>query len=49
MVLVIDPALERGGEGERVIGRGVRDPLAALGSSRWVIIVYMLYIYKSRD
>ena len=49
IVLVIDPALERGGEGERVIGRGVRDPLATDGSSRCVIIVYLVWygmVYK---
>ena len=44
IVLVIDLGLQ-GGEGDKVIGRGVLDPLAKLGSSRWVVVLDILYIY----
>ena len=40
IVLVIDPALDRGGEGVSVLGRGVLDPLAvdsSLGRGRGII------------
>jgi hypothetical protein len=47
IVLVTDPARLRGGEGERVIGRGVRDPLATVGSSSSDVIILYIYIYDS--
>jgi hypothetical protein len=46
IVLVIDLGLQ-GGEGDKVIGRGVLDPLATEGSSRWVVVLDIFDIYTS--
>jgi hypothetical protein len=43
IVLVIDLGLQ-GGEGDKVIGRGVLDPLATEGSSRWVVVLDIIDI-----